>query len=68
MAAEVEVQSPCVLLQVMVCYACAAFEGAPTVCGMQYWACFNKGPPKRERRKGGGEHREEDREEWEGDL
>lgn len=46
MAAEVGVQSPCVLLRVVVCYACAAFEGAPTVCGMQRWACWIRGLPR----------------------
>lgn len=53
-AAEVGAQSPCVLLRVVVCYACAAFEGAPTVYGMQHWVCWMRGLPKGRGGKGVG--------------
>lgn len=61
-----QAQSLCVPLRVAVCYACAAFEGAPTVCGMQCWACWKRGLPKGRGGKGAGSI-EKEREEG-GDL
>lgn len=53
-AAEAGAQTPCMLLPVVVCYAYAAFEGAPTVCGMQRWAFWKRGPRKGRGGKGAG--------------
>lgn len=53
-AAEAGAQTPCMPLPVVVCYAYVAFEGAPTVCGMQRWAFWKRGPRKGRGGKGAG--------------